>query len=48
MFVRPMMFAVMSFEAEMFCTGCSVCANLATEEMVLSFSFLGYLSTFLH
>ena len=48
MFVRPMMFAVMSFEAEMFCTGCSVSANLATEEMVLSFSFFGvfkYLSS---
>lgn len=41
MFVSPMMFAVISFEVEMFCTGCSVSANLASEEMVLSFSFLG-------
>ena len=48
MFVRPMMFSVMSFEVEMFCTRCSVCANLTTEEMVLSFSFFGvfkYLSS---
>ena len=46
MFVRPMMFAVVSFEAEMFCTGCSVSANLATEEMVLSFSFFGVFKYF--
>ena len=48
MFVTPMMFATMSFEAEMFCTGWSVSANLATEEIVHLFPFLGvfkYLSS---
>ena len=39
MFVTPMTFAVMSFEAQMFCTGWSISANLATEEIVHSISF---------